>query len=256
MRILLVNGNTTTAMTDTLVAVAREAAAPGTEVAAATGTIGATVVSHRAEDAIAAHATLKAIADHGEAFDGVLIGVSTDPALGAARALLPVPVVGMTEAALLTACMLGGRFGLVTFSRASAPGYREAVERYGLLGRMAGLRTIDVPLAEAFAKREKLTEAIVETADALIETDGAEVLILAGAAAAGLPAGLQPHVPVPLLDGIVCGVRLTEAMIRLGAPKPARGSYAPPAGNRYTGLDEATARLLRESSAATPAASP
>ena len=257
MRILLVNGNTTTAMTDTLAAVAREAAAPGTEIAAATGTIGAAVVSHRAEDAIAGHATLKAIADHGEAFDGVLIGVSTDPALGAARALLPVPVVGMTEAALLTACMLGGRFGLVTFSRASAPGYREAVERYGLLGRMAGLRTIDVPLAEAFAQREKLTEAIVETADALIETDGAEVLILAGAAAAGLPAGLQPHVPVPLLDGIVCGVRLTEAMIRLGAPKPARGSYAPPAANRYAGLDEATARLLREPSApsATPIAS-
>lgn len=250
MRILLVNGNTTTAMTDTLLAVAREAAAPGTEMAAATGTLGAAIVSHRAEDALAGHAVLKAIADHEEAFDGVLIGVSTDPALGAARALLPVPVIGMTEAALLTACLLGGRFGLVTFSRASAPGYRETVERYGLASRLAGLRTIDVSLAEAFAQREKLTAAIVATADALFETDGAEVLILAGAAAAGLPAVLQPHVPVPLLDGIVCGVRLTEAMIRLGAPKPVRGSYAPPSGNRYTGLDEATARLLREHSAA------
>ncbi len=249
MRILLVNGNTTAAMTQTLVATAREAAAPGTEIAAATGSIGAAVVSHRAEEAIAGHAIVKAVADHDGAFDGVLIGVSTDPALGALRALLPVPVVGMTEAALLTACMLGGRFGLVTFSRASAPGYRETVERYGLASRLAGLGTIDIPLAEAYAKREKLTEAIVEAADALIDRNGAEVLILAGAAAAGLPARLQPHVPVPLLDGIVCGVRLTEAMIRLGASKPSRGSYAPPAENRYVGLDEATARLLRESSA-------
>ena len=249
MRILLVNGNTTAAMTDTLASVAQAAASPGAAIAAATAVIGAAIVSHRAEEAIAGHAILKAIADHREPFDGVLIGVSTDPALGAARALLPVPVVGMTEAALLCACMLGGRFGLVTFSRASAPGYRETVERYGLASRLAGLRTIDIPLAEAFAKREKLAEAIVETADALVETDGAEVLILAGAAAAGLPAELQPRVPVPLLDGIVCGVRLTEAMIRLGAPKPARGSYAPPAGNRYTGLDEATVRLLRENTA-------
>ncbi len=248
MRILLVNGNTTATMTETLVATAREAAAPGTEVAAATGTFGAAIVSHRAEEAIAGHAILKAIADHDEAFDGVLIGVSTDPALGAVRALLPVPVVGMTEAALLTACMLGGRFGLVTFSLASAPGYRETVERYGLASRLAGLRTIDVPLAQAYAEREKLRDAIVEVADTLIETDGAEVLILAGAAAAGLPARLQPHVPVPLLDGIVCGVRLTEAMIRLGATKPSRGSHAPPAENRYVGLDEATVRLLRESS--------
>ena len=254
MRILLVNANTTAAMTETLVATARRAAAPGTEIAGATGTIGGAIVSHRAEEAIAEHATLKAIADHEDPFDGVLIGVSTDPALGAARALLPVPVVGMTEAALLTACMLGGRFGLITFSLASAPGYREAVERYGLASRLAGLGTIDIPLAEAYAKREALTDAIVETADALIESEGAEVLILCGAAAAGLPAGLQPHVPVPLLDGIVCGVRLTEAMIRLGAPKPSRGSHAPPAGNRYVGLDDATARLLRRY-AATPAES-
>ena len=251
MRILLVNGNTTTTMTDTLVATARRAAAPGTEVAPATATIGAAIVSHRAEEAIAGHAILKAIADHEDTFDGVLIGVSTDPALGAARALLTVPVVGMTEAALLTACMLGGRFGLITFSLASAPGYREAVERYGLASRLAGLRTIDMPLAEAYAKREELADAIVEVADALVGTDGAEVLILAGAAAAGLPAILQPHVPVPLLDGIVCGVRLTEAMIRLGAAKPSRGSYAPPAENRYVGLDDATTRLLRESSAPT-----
>ena len=246
MRILLVNGNTTAAMTETLVATARDAAAPGTEIAAATGAFGAAIVSHRAEEAIAGHAILKAIADHEGAYDGVLIGVSTDPALGAVRALLPVPVVGMTEAALLTACMLGARFGLITFSLASAPGYREAVERYGLASRLAGLRTIDIPLARAYAEREKLTEAIVEVADTLIEADGAEVLILAGAAAAGLPAGLQPHVPVPLLDGIVCGVRLTEAMIRLGAPTPSRGSHAPPAANHYVGLDEATARLLRE----------
>lgn len=249
MRILLVNGNTTAAMTETLVKTAREAAAPGTEIAGATGTIGAAIVSHRADEAIAEHAMLKAVAEHDGAYDGVLIGVSTDPALGALRALLPVPVVGMTEAAILASCMLGARFGLITFSLASAPGYREAVERYGLASRLAGLRTIDIPLAEAYAKREQLRDAIVEVANTLVEADGAEVLILCGAAAAGLPAMLQPHVPVPLLDGIVCGVQLTEAMIRLGASKPSRGSHAPPAGNRYVGLDEATARLLRENAA-------
>ena len=249
MRILLVNGNTTAAITETLVATARDAAAPGTEIAGACATFGAAIVSHRAEEAIAGHAILNAVAEHDGAFDGVLIGVSTDPALGALRALLPVPVIGMTEAALLTACMLGARFGLITFSLASAPGYREAVERYGLASRLAGLRTIDIPLAEAYAKREKLRDAIVEVAAALVDTDGAEVLILAGAAAAGLPPALQPHIPVPLLDGIVCGVRLTEAMIRLGAAKPSRGSHAPPAQNRYVGLDEATARLLRENAA-------
>lgn len=244
MRILLVNGNTTEAVTETLCTVARKAAGPGTEIAPATGSFGAALISHRAEAAVAEHAVLQAIAAHHEGCDGVLIGVSTDPALAAARALLPLPVVGMTEAALLTACMLGGRFGLVTFNSAAVPLYREVVERHGLASRLAGFGTIDLSFADAYAQREALSEAIIEIAHELIENERAEVLILAGAATAGLPAILQDQVPVPLLDGIVCGVLLTESLVRLGVPTPRKGSYAAPADNTITGLDGPLADLL------------
>ncbi len=52
--------------------------------------------------------------------DAVVIGVSFDVGLRALRELMDVPVVGMTEAACLVACTLGGPFGIVTYGERSA----------------------------------------------------------------------------------------------------------------------------------------
>lgn len=246
MRILLVNGNTSDEVTDTLAGVARDAAGPDTEIISATGTFGVRLIGHRAEAAIAEHAVLERIAERADTVDGVVIGVSGDTALRAARAMVDVPVVGMTEAAMLMACMLGGRFGLITFSTASIPLYWELVKSHGLMERAAGMRTIDVTFAQAFGERDSMTAPIVEAAEALISEDSAETLILVGAAGAGLPAKLQSRVAVPLLDGITCGVLLVEALIRLGAPVPTTGSYVLPPGNLVKGLSGALTSRLKE----------
>ena len=37
-------------------------------------------------------------------------------------------------------------------------------------------------------------------------------MIIAGAATAGMSRRLQPQTPVPLLDGVACGVRMAEAI--------------------------------------------
>ncbi len=246
MRILLVNGNTSDEVTQTLARAACDAASPDTEIVPVTGTFGVRLIENRAEAAIAEHAVLELIAEHAEAVDGVLIGVSIDTALRAARGMVDIPVVGMTEAAMLTACMLGGRFGLITFSASSTAPYRELVESYGLMDRLAGMRTIDVSFVEAFEGRDAITAPILASANALIDEDGVETLVLVGAAGAGLAAQLQSRVAVPLLDGITCGVLLVEALIKLGAPPPTRGSYAAPAGNQVTGLSETLTKRLKE----------
>ena len=245
MRILLVNGNTSVEVTEALADVARGAAGSDTEIDSATGTFGVRLIGHRTEAAIAEHAVLQLIAERAEDIDGVLIGVSLDTALRAARAMVDVPVVGMTEAAMLTACMLGGRFGLITFSAASTAPYRELVESHGLMDRLAGMRTIDVTFSQAFGDRASMEAPIVAAAEALVGEDGAETLILVGAVGAGLPARLQSRVAVPLLDGITCGVLLVEVLVRLGAPAPTRGSYALPPGNQVTGLGAALADRLK-----------
>ena len=139
MRILVLNANTTTFVTETAAAEGRRVASTGTEIVPVTADFGAAIVATRTEHAIAEHAAVELAARHAAGCDAVVIAVSYDTGLKALREMLPIPVVGMTEAALLTACMLGGRIGLIGFGARVWPIYRELVEGYGLMAAHRGL---------------------------------------------------------------------------------------------------------------------
>jgi len=239
VKLLVVNANTNQFVTDRVAAEARAAAAPGTEIHAVTGTFGARIVGTRAENAIAAHAMIDLMASHSDGCDAALIAVSYDTALDASRQLLPIPVVGMTEAALLTACMLGGRVGIVTFGPPSLPMYQELVAHYGLPSRVAGWGVIESPAAFQPGETTELDRLLVAEAKRLVEQDGAESVILSGAVMAGVPRRLQAQVPVPLVDGVVCGVRQAELLARMKLPKPTTGSYALPRGREVSNVSDA-----------------
>lgn len=244
MRLLVVNANTSEIVTEKVAAQARASASPGTEVVAVTGRFGAHVIGTRTEQAIGEHSTVALVAEHATGCDAVVIAVSYDTGLRAARELLPVPVVGMTEAGLLTACMLGGRIGVVTFGRRVRPLYEELVAGYGLAARLAGWRTLESTAAYQRGAHDALDAELVHAAIDLVEHDGAETVLLTGAVMAGVPGRLQADVPVPLVDGIDCAVRQAELLARLGKPKPRTGSYAAPVPREVTAVDAAIARAL------------
>ena len=239
MRILVVNANTSAIVTEKVLAQAQRSVSPGTEVVAVTGTFGARVIGTRAEHAIGEHSSVALVSQHAAGFDAVVIAVSYDTGLRAARELLPMPVVGMTEAGLLTACMLGGRIGMINFGRRVLPLYRELVAGYGLSERIAGWRTLESTAAYQRGAHDALDAELVAAAHGLIERDGAETVLLTGAVMAGVPARLQKDIPVPLIDGLACAVRQAELLHHLGYPKPSVGSYAPPAGRELIGVDAA-----------------
>jgi allantoin racemase len=241
MRILVVNANTSQIVTDKVAIQARASASAGTEVVPVTGTFGARVIGSRAEHAIGEHSTVALVAQHAPGCDAVLIAVSYDTGLRAARELLAVPVVGMTEAGLLTACMLGGRIGVVTFGRRVLPLYQELVAAYGLASRIAGWRVLESAAAFNRGGNDALDAELVTTALDLVERDQAEVVVLSGAVMAGVPARLQPQVPVPLVDCIACGIRQAELLAHLGHPKPSVGSYALPGDRELVNVDAAIA---------------
>ena len=244
MRILVVNANTSDIVTEKVLAQARASASPGTDVVAVSGTFGARVIGTRTELAIGEHSTVALVAEHAHGCDAVVIAVSYDTGLRAARELLSVPVVGMTEAGLLTACMLGGRIGVITFGARVLPLYHELVSAYGLRERIAGWCTLDSTAAYLRGAHDALDAELVATARELVERDGAETVLLAGAVMAGVPARLQPQVPVPLIDGLDCAVRQAELLHRLALPKPSAGSYAPPGPRELVNVSPAIDRAF------------
>ena len=250
MRILVVNSNTSAIVTEKVTVEANAAAAPGTQIVPVTGTFGARVIGTRAEHAIAEHSTIALVAQHAQGCDAVVIAVSYDTGLRGARELLPIPIVGMTEAGLFTACMLGGRIGMITFGRRVLPLYEELVAQYGLSQRIAGWRVLESAAAYARGAHPELDAEIIAAALHLIEHDYAETIVLTGAVMAGVPRRLQSAIPVPVVDCIAAGVRQAELLAQLGLPKPRSGSYAPPSDRELVDVDPAIARAFTAATSA------
>jgi len=116
MRLLMINPNTTEAMTTQMAKVARATAGPSVEIIPVTATHGMPYIASRAEAQIAGAQVLEIIASEGAQADAVIIAAFGDPGLVAARELFDMPVIGMAEAAVMSAGLLGDRFSVVTFS--------------------------------------------------------------------------------------------------------------------------------------------
>ena len=243
MRILLLNANTTQAITDRCAMSARAVAMPGTEIIPVTASRGPKLIGTRAENALAAAAIVELLAEHAPSCDAAVIAVSFDTALDAAREAAPFPVVGMTEAALHAAAMLGGPIGFIGPVRRVLNVYRDVVARTGLNGRIAGYRPLDMR-PQDFADPANMVAATAKLANELVEQDHAESIVVAGAALAGLIDRVQSAVPVPVVDGVAAGVVMAEALVRLGRPKAVAGSHAALPKRDIEGFGAAVSRLF------------
>jgi len=215
MRILIVNSNTTPAVTDRIGAAARAIAAPGTTITAVSAPFGLPLIVTRADWLAAGPATLAALAQHRGSYDAAVIACFGDPGLDAAKALLDVPVLGISEAAFHAAAMLGRRFGVVSFTAALRPMFEDCLAHHGLASRCAGFRMGPAFSGDPGRVAEDRLDLLATLCAESIELDGAECVILAGGPLAGIAPLLQPRIGVPLVDGTQAAVRLAEAMAGL-----------------------------------------
>jgi allantoin racemase len=239
LRILLINPNTTESVTALVAGHARVIAGGTATFVAATGRFGANYISSRASAAIAAHAALDAMAQHVAGCDAVYLACFGDPGLAALKEISPVPVVGMAEASCLEACNRGRRFAIVTGGALWGPMLTEFVAGLGLAERLAAVRTI-APTGDQIARDPDAALAQLAAAcTACAAEDGADVVILGGAALASLAARIQPSVPIPVLCSVEAGTRAAIA----AASTSNQRAFEPPALNSV-GLGPGLANLL------------
>ena len=107
MRILLINPNISDSVSDLIRAEAQRSASPETQIEVLTAPFGVAYIETRFEALVGGYAAAQLAAEHGGEIDAVVVAAFGDPGLLGLRELLPVPVTGMTEAALDTAHLLG-----------------------------------------------------------------------------------------------------------------------------------------------------
>jgi allantoin racemase len=241
-RILLINPNTSPAVTDLVAAHVRQIVGERATVVPVTGRFGARYISTRAAAAIAGHAALDALAEHlasGEMpCDVVYLACFGDPGLAALREVSPVPVIGMAEASCRAACRRGARFAIVTGGALWRPMLREFVFGLGLSERLAAIRTI-APTGDAITRDpDAALDQLVAACKACAAEDGANVVIVGGAALAGASARIAPALPIPLICSVEAGALAAIAAGDGERPQPS----VPTVKSR--GLSPALAKLL------------
>lgn len=244
MRLLLINPNISDSVSDLIRAEAQRSAAPRTEIEVLTAPFGVAYIETRFEALIGAYAAAELAAEHHARFDAVIVAAFGDPGLAGLREALPCPVTGLTEAALASACLLGKRFSIVAITQRIRAWYRETVQTNGLEGRLASIRGLDEPLADIGNVQGEQGERLVRLAEACVDEDGADVIVLAGAPLAGLARSLHGRLPVPAVDGVSSAVRHAETLVALQPGRASRGSFAAPPIKPHRGLSPALARLL------------
>jgi len=226
--VMVINPNTTASMTDDVIAGARAAAAPGTELIGSTAVRGVESVETNVDEVWGALAVLEQVR-RGEALgvDGYVIACFGDTGLPAAREIAGGPVVGMTEAALFTAAMVAARFAIITLPPRTRE-QSERVLRLTGLGHRTTVRTIDAPVTEVAADSLHLLDAVAEQGQEAIRADAAEAIVLGCAGLAALTVPLSDRLEVPVVEGVAAAVTMVEGLLAQGLSTSRVSTYAAP----------------------------
>ena len=154
-----------------------------------------------------------------DGYDAVCINSMSDSGLHALRSRLSIPVVGPGQTCMLTACMLGEKFSVLTMWDRWMPLYKKVIAEQGLAHRLASIRSIDVrPDAEELlaGKEDSVFSALCGEAEMAISHDGADVIILGSTTMHQSHEYLQSKLPVPVINPGLVALKLCEMMLDLG----------------------------------------
>lgn len=214
---------------------------PGCELDFKTMTPSVTTVHALSEFRFSREVIRGAIQAEREGYDVFFMNHFQDVGLYEARASVKIPVLGLGEATLLHACVMGRKLGLLAINPAFVPTHNEQIYRYGLQQRIAGVRAMQASISdymEGFVSSGKKSElqAIFEREARRLLDDGADVIVPTG----GIPMMLFAQEPeanvdgAPIVNGVTVVIKAAEMAIklkRLGVSVASRipqSGFAPP----------------------------
>lgn len=228
MHVRIVNPNTTAAFTERVRAAAARVAAQGTTVSAAQPCRGAASVESHAEEALGALGVMALVeAGEREGVDAHVVACFGDTGVHAARELARGPVIGMSEAALYAAAALAHRFAIVTLPRRTRAHAERVLGETGL-GHRCAVRAIDVAVLELEDEADAALPALLAEARDALDRDGAEAIVLGCAGLTELVAPLERALGVPVVDGVLAGLKMAEGLVAAGLYTSKRSTYRHP----------------------------
>ncbi|MBM3517336.1 MAG: hydrogenase expression protein HupH [Alphaproteobacteria bacterium] len=169
-----------------------------------------------------------------EGVDALIIDCMGDPGLRPGREVVSIPVIGPMQAGMHLAAMLGHSFSVVTVLKRLRPFIEDQASLYGLPGKLASVRAVDIPVLELEDDRDGVKRKLTEQALLAVEEDGADAIIfgctgMLGCADAVREGLLARGYDAPVIDPVPTAVRLAHALVRSGLSHSKVAFPVPPA---------------------------
>ncbi|EGI78514.1 aspartate/glutamate racemase family protein [Hylemonella gracilis] len=214
--IYVINPNSDTAVTaglDAAVAPLRLAGGPPIEcVTLADGPRG---VQTQLDVDTAALSVHRFAVDHQGHASAFVIACFSDPGLQLLRETVGVPVLGISESAVLTALTLGQTFGVIAILQGSIPRHLRSWSAMGVAGRCAGEVAIGRGVS-ALADRPATLQAMCDAGRRLRDERGAQVLVMGCAGMAPFREPVQQATGLPVVEPTQAATAMALGRVQLG----------------------------------------
>ena len=234
MRIFVINPNTSGSMTHHIRRELEKIKRPDTELTVVNPEHGPVSIESAYDEALAGPPTLKEVhRANKEGYDAIILACFSDPALDAAKEISDIPVIGIEEATMHLAAMLGHKFSITTGFRNRVPTRELHVRLRGVESAYASTLVLNMSVLEMDAHPERAKARILELSRRAVEKDGAEVIILGCAGLAGYSEDIERELGVVVLDPTSVALKIAEAIVDLGLRHSKVGRFARPPAKEY-----------------------
>ncbi|MCK5159537.1 MAG: aspartate/glutamate racemase family protein [Candidatus Heimdallarchaeota archaeon] len=222
MKILIINPNSDLEMTKAIQKTADNFAKGEYEVVCQSNPDAPRFIETYEDEVKTAPGMIRLVKENEEKFDAFINACHCDPNLDALKEITKIPVVGIGEASMKIASMLGHKFSVVSGAKHSIPNKEAVIRKYHLQDAMASVRAPEGDVSKLSGE-----EKYLQAAKLAIEEDKAEVIVLGCAGMTGLDKKMQKKLGVPVLDGVVCALIIATGLVKYGVSTSKIRRYNP-----------------------------
>jgi allantoin racemase len=154
-----------------------------------------------------------------DGYDAIVPLGMLDLGVDGGRSVVDIPVVAPLQAVLHVAAQVGEQFGVVCYHPSAIPRHRAQTRAYGMESFIAGRRASGFYVQHIADNKNKMVESFLAAARALIEEDGADVIIPQGITQCPVqmkPDWLSRQLGVPVVEGIGAPIKMAAMLASLG----------------------------------------
>jgi allantoin racemase len=170
----------------------------------------------------APHVVREVLKAERDGFDAVYLTGEYDVGAEISRHMVQIPVIDAGSFCARFATHLGDRICMLTIEESLKPYARKLLRRWGLHDQITLMKAWNIPVAQAWPRRDEIKDLTFDICRQAVEEDGANVILPACAVFMPFivsPKEVEDKFGVPVVNTVAVGLKMAELFVNLKITK-------------------------------------